>query len=169
MTPYAGTNRIRFYGTLSACALSGQAPRSTAKSSDGGRGATGSGRDTHEIQLAPHHGFRSIVRLLREGCAIVPQFLIGVVHLTLFVAGDTFRSQRAIANLRRLGDERLGGRCELEIVDVRDDPQAAETERILTTPTLIKRSPGAPRRVTGDLVDLDQVLMALSLTSGGES
>jgi len=32
MTPYAGMNRIRFYGTLSACARRGQAPRSPAKS-----------------------------------------------------------------------------------------------------------------------------------------
>jgi len=32
MTPYAGANRIRFYGTLSACTRRGQAPRSTAKS-----------------------------------------------------------------------------------------------------------------------------------------
>jgi circadian clock protein KaiB len=92
-----------------------------------------------------------------------------VVHLTLFVAGDTYRSQRAIANLRRLGDERLAGRYQLVVVDVRDDPQAAESERILTTPTLIKRSPGTPRRVTGDLIDFDQVLMALSLTPGGEA
>src|SRR5438270_3792375 len=31
LTPYAGTNRIRFYGTLSACAPCGQAPRSAGK------------------------------------------------------------------------------------------------------------------------------------------
>jgi circadian clock protein KaiB len=91
-----------------------------------------------------------------------------VVHFTLFVAGDTFRSQRAISNLRRLGDERLGGRYELSIVDVQRDPDSAERERILTTPTLIKRSPVPSRRVTGDLTDFEQVLVALSLLPGEE-
>src|SRR5689334_5892432 len=31
MTPYAGANRIRFYGTLAACTLCGPAPRSPRK------------------------------------------------------------------------------------------------------------------------------------------
>jgi circadian clock protein KaiB len=89
-----------------------------------------------------------------------------VIQFTLFVAGDTYRSQRAVANLRRLGEERLGGGYDLVVIDVTTDPQAAETERILTTPTLIKRSPGNPRRVTGDLIDFDQVLIALALPNG---
>lgn len=85
------------------------------------------------------------------------------ISLTLFVAGDTPRSQLAIANLRRLVDGRLAGRADMRVVDVREDPDRAESERILTTPTLIRESPAPPRRVTGDLSDLDQVLLALSL------
>ena len=86
-----------------------------------------------------------------------------VVRFTLYVAGDSYRSQRAIANLRRLGDERLGGVFEYQVVDVQRDPDAAERDRILTTPTLIKTAPGTPRRVTGDLTDFEQILLALSL------
>ena len=86
-----------------------------------------------------------------------------VVRFTLYVAGDSTRSQRAIANLQRLGEERLGGAFEVQVVDVQRDPDAAERDGILTTPTLIKISPGAPRRVTGDLTDFEQVLAALSL------
>jgi circadian clock protein KaiB len=91
-----------------------------------------------------------------------------VVKFTLYVAGDTYRSQRSIANLRRLGAERLSGAFELEIVDVQRDPESAERDRILTTPTLIKRSPGHPRRVTGDLTDFEQVMIALALAPGLE-
>src|SRR5436853_7489526 len=40
LTPYAGANRIRFYGTLSACARRGQAPRSKEKSKEGGKRAS---------------------------------------------------------------------------------------------------------------------------------
>lgn len=91
-----------------------------------------------------------------------------MVRFTLYVAGDTIRSQRAIANLRRLGAERLHDAYELDVVDVQRDPDAAERDRILTTPTLIKRAPGTSRRVTGDLTDFEQVLVALSLPPGQE-
>jgi circadian clock protein KaiB len=84
------------------------------------------------------------------------------VQLTLFIAGDSPRSQRAIANLRRLIDQRLDGQCELTVVDVQRHPDRAEMERILTTPTLLKAWPEPRRRVTGDLGDLEQVLLALS-------
>ena len=87
------------------------------------------------------------------------------IRFTLFVAGDTPRSHLAIANLRRLATSRLGGRCTLHVVDVREDPDRAESERILTTPTLIKEAPAPVRRVTGDLSDLEQVLLALSLST----
>lgn len=92
-----------------------------------------------------------------------------MVRFTLYVAGDTYRSQRAIANLRRLGEQRLSGKYECTVVDVQRDPEAAERDRILTTPTLIKVSPGPPRRVTGDLTDFEQILVALSLPPGEEN
>lgn len=92
-----------------------------------------------------------------------------VISFVLYIAGDTVRSQRAIANLRRIGEERFGGRYKLSIIDVHADPVRAERDRILTTPTLIKQSPGAARRVTGDLTDFDQVLLALSLVPDGEA
>jgi circadian clock protein KaiB len=90
-------------------------------------------------------------------------------QFTLFIAGESPRSQRAIANLRRIAQERLGGDYDLVIVDVQRDPERAEEERILTTPTLVKRAPEPRRRVTGDLTNAEQVLMALSLIPDEES
>ena len=90
-------------------------------------------------------------------------------QFTLFVAGESPRTQRAIANLRRIAHERLGGDYELTIIDVQREPQLAEEERILTTPTLVKRAPEPRRRVTGDLTDAEQVLLALSLLPDEES
>ena len=81
----------------------------------------------------------------------------------LFVAGDSARSRQAVANLRRLGEERLGGRYQLSVVDVTTDPGTAEAARILTTPTLVKEHPAPPRRVTGDLSDIGLVFIALGL------
>ena len=82
---------------------------------------------------------------------------------TLYVAGDSPRSHQAAANLRRLGEERLGGDYELTIIDVVQDPERAESERILTTPTLVKERPAPVRRVTGDLSDSGLVMLALAL------
>lgn len=81
----------------------------------------------------------------------------------LFVAGDSARSKAAEANFRRLAAERLHDRYELSIVDVTTDPDRAEEERILTTPTLVKRGPGPVRRVTGDFGDFDTVMLALAI------
>ena len=82
---------------------------------------------------------------------------------TLYVAGDSPRSLQAIRNLRGLGDNRLGGGYDLAVVDVLANPERAEAARILTTPTLVKDTPLPARRVTGDLSNHDQVLVALGL------
>lgn len=85
------------------------------------------------------------------------------VIFKLYIAGSTPRSQGAVANLRRLGDERLSGNYELVVVDVMKNPQVAEAERILATPTLVKESPLPLRRVIGDLSDEEMVWTGLAL------
>ena len=84
-------------------------------------------------------------------------------RFTLYVAGRTARSITAISNLRRLGEAHFSGRYELRVIDVVEDPDAAERERILTTPTLIKEEPAPIRRVTGDLSDGRKVLLGLAI------
>jgi len=85
--------------------------------------------------------------------------------LQLYITGLTPRSERAIANLRRICEEKLDGRYEMVIIDVLERPQLAEDERILVTPTLIKPLPLPSRRVIGDLSDMDKVLLELDLLS----
>jgi circadian clock protein KaiB len=87
------------------------------------------------------------------------------ILLTLYVAGPSTRSRAAESNLRALCRERLNGRAELRVVDVVQDPEAAEHGRVLTTPTVVREHPAPPRRVTGDLGDAARVLAALDLES----
>jgi circadian clock protein KaiB len=89
------------------------------------------------------------------------QKLMDKYILKLFVTGQTPRSERAIANLRRVCDEELGGRCEIIIIDVLERPEVAEEEKILATPTLIRQYPPPVRRIIGDLSDLKQVGLSL--------
>lgn len=84
-------------------------------------------------------------------------------RLTLFVSGRSSRSIRTIANLRRICRELLEDRHELEVVDVCDQPERAEAEKILLTPTLVRQEPSPRRRIVGDLSDLDTVLYGLDL------
>ena len=83
--------------------------------------------------------------------------------LKLYVSGDSPRAQAAISNLERICREDLAGRYSLEIVDVLKDPGAAESDKILATPTLVKRLPPPLRRVIGDLSDKDKVLLGLEV------
>jgi circadian clock protein KaiB len=83
--------------------------------------------------------------------------------LKLYVTGSTLNSERAIANLQRLCDEELDSQYEIIVVDVLKQPQLAEDEKILATPTLVKALPLPLRRVIGDLSDKEKVLLGLDL------
>jgi circadian clock protein KaiB len=82
--------------------------------------------------------------------------------LTLFVTGQSVRSERAVANLRRIC-QRLGDRCELTIVDVLERPELAERDKVLATPTVVRTRPLPRRRIIGDLSDEGKVVLELDL------
>jgi circadian clock protein KaiB len=83
--------------------------------------------------------------------------------LKLYVNGSSPRASTAIQNLRRICEEELRGEYELVIIDVLDQPEAAENDRVLATPTLIKQLPPPLRRVIGDLSDREKVLLGLEV------
>ena len=83
--------------------------------------------------------------------------------LKLYVTGQTARSERAIVNLRRVCEGELKGRYQLIVIDVLEQPQLAEDERIMATPTIIRELPTPIRRIIGDLTDTEQVLIGLDL------
>jgi circadian clock protein KaiB len=85
------------------------------------------------------------------------------IELKLYISGKTSRTERAVANLRRMLDEHPGIQYELDICDVLDQPQKAEEQKILATPTLILLSPPPAKRVIGDLFDTKKVLHYLGL------
>jgi circadian clock protein KaiB len=84
----------------------------------------------------------------------------------LFIAGQSPRSQRAVADVRRLCDELLDGAYDLKIIDVSQQSPLAEADRVLATPTLLKERPLPARRLIGDLSDPQKVLAGLELILG---
>jgi circadian clock protein KaiB len=83
--------------------------------------------------------------------------------LKLYITGNTPKSQRAIANLIEICNSQLEDQYELKIIDVLEEPELAETERILVTPTLIKQLPQPIQRIIGDLSNADKLLLGLDL------
>ncbi|MBD3168931.1 MAG: circadian clock protein KaiB [candidate division Zixibacteria bacterium] len=94
-----------------------------------------------------------------------------VIKLKLYTVGNTVRSKRAISNLRRLCDGELKGNCIYEIIDIIDNPEVAEKEKIVATPALVKVFPLPARRIIGDLSDSEKVLGVFGIepNSGGGS
>jgi circadian clock protein KaiB len=83
--------------------------------------------------------------------------------LKLYVAGNTPNSMRALKTLRNILDEEFRGVYALKVIDVLKNPQLAEEDKILATPTLAKILPPPVRRIIGDLSDRERVLIGLDL------
>lgn len=82
--------------------------------------------------------------------------------LRLYVTGSTPASEEAIHNLRKLLED-FEYAYELEVIDILENPQLAEDEKVIATPTLIKELPPPVRRLIGDLSDREEVLLGLDL------
>jgi circadian clock protein KaiB len=86
-------------------------------------------------------------------------------RLRLYVAGQSARSMNAIANLKRVCEQHLHGRYEVEVVDLLEHPQLAKGDQILALPTLVLKLPEPVRKIIGDLSNTDRVLVGLDLKS----
>jgi circadian clock protein KaiB len=84
-------------------------------------------------------------------------------ELTLFVSGASASSARAISNIREICDAHLGGRHQLNIVDLHQEPTLAGPHNVLATPTLIKDHPLPLRMLVGDMSDHVKILLALDV------
>ena len=83
--------------------------------------------------------------------------------LKLYVTGQTPNSVRAVENLKKILEKDLREVYELKVIDVQKNPQLAEDEKILATPTLSRVLPLPIRRIIGDLSEKDKVLLGLDL------
>ena len=90
-------------------------------------------------------------------------------RLRLFVTGSTPRSTRAIENMRRICEENLRGRYDLEVIDVYQNPESTRDLQVIATPTLVKILPEPLRRIIGDLSNEDRVLAGLNIAPVAKS
>jgi circadian clock protein KaiB len=85
--------------------------------------------------------------------------------LKLYVAGQSPKSVNAIANIKKICEENLQGRYELEVIDLYQQPHRAKDEQIIALPVLIRKLPPPLRRIIGELSDTERVLVGLDIRS----
>jgi circadian clock protein KaiB len=83
--------------------------------------------------------------------------------LRLYVAGVTPRSVQAIETIKRICEENLRGRYQLEVIDVHQQPALARGDQIIAVPTLLRKLPFPLRTLIGDMSDERRVLIGLDL------
>jgi circadian clock protein KaiB len=83
--------------------------------------------------------------------------------LKLYITGMTRRSQEALRNLDKVCKDYLGDNCELQVIDIYQQPALAKGDQIIAVPTLIKKLPLPIRRLIGDLSQEDRIVFGLDL------
>jgi circadian clock protein KaiB len=102
-----------------------------------------------------------------EGETAAPPSARPAYQLRLYVAGQTPKSVLAFTNLKRICEEHLAGRYEIEVIDLRQAPQLAQGDQILALPTLVRRLPEPIKKIIGDLSNTERVLVGLDLRVRG--
>ncbi|HEX4144678.1 MAG TPA: circadian clock KaiB family protein [Pirellulales bacterium] len=83
--------------------------------------------------------------------------------LRLYVAGQTPKSIAAFSNLKRVCEEYLAGKYNIEVIDLIKTPQLAQGDQIVAIPTLVRKLPEPVRKIIGDLSNTERVLVGLQL------
>lgn len=87
----------------------------------------------------------------------------GTYVLRLYVAGMGPKSLQAINNIRGICEEYLPGKCQLEVIDIYQNPILAKDGQIVAAPTLIKELPLPLKKIIGSMADTERVLVGLDL------
>jgi circadian clock protein KaiB len=83
--------------------------------------------------------------------------------LRLYIAGQTPNSMTAIANLKKICEDKLQGKYSIEVVDLLVKPQLAKGDQIIAIPTLVRRLPPPVKKIIGNLSKTDSVIVGLDL------
>jgi circadian clock protein KaiB len=90
-------------------------------------------------------------------------------NLRLYTAGQSPKSLRALENLKKICEEHLEGRYDIEVVDLLKHPHLARADQIFAIPTLVRQLPVPIRQILGDLSNTERALVGLDLRPRGKS
>jgi circadian clock protein KaiB len=100
--------------------------------------------------LPKRHGRKAVVKKLATSRKAKAALRVAVPwDLRLYVAGSSPKSATAFLNLKRLCDEHLAGRYQIEIVDLTKNPQLAQVDQIVALPALLRKGSFPIRKIIG--------------------
>ena len=85
--------------------------------------------------------------------------------LRLYVAGETPNSTAAFANLKKVCEEYLQGKYEIEGSDILLNPTLAKDDEIFALPILVRKLPEPMKKIIGDLANTERILVGLQIES----
>ncbi|HWE29765.1 MAG TPA: circadian clock KaiB family protein [Polyangia bacterium] len=83
--------------------------------------------------------------------------------LRLYVAGQTPKSMQAFANLKRICEQLLAGRYQIQVIDLLLNPALARGDQILALPAVVRQLPPPVKKIIGDFSNAERVLVGLDL------
>jgi len=84
------------------------------------------------------------------------------------VAGATARSRLAVLRVRELCAAELKSDCDLEVIDIYQQPELARAQQIVATPTLVVEFPRPVRRFIGSLANTAGLIVELDVSPKGK-
>jgi circadian clock protein KaiB len=89
--------------------------------------------------------------------------------LRLYIAGTTVQSVRALENIKKICEEYLQDKYELEVIDIYKNPELAGKANIIAVPTLLKTLPPPLQRIIGDMSNTEKTLRCLDIVPKDKS
>jgi len=86
-----------------------------------------------------------------------------------YITGNTFWAHQALMNVKKMCEDELPGRYDLEVIDISHQLEPAREGRALAVLTTIRRHPSPLREPIGDLSDRDRVVASLEFMPDGKA
>ncbi len=81
----------------------------------------------------------------------------------LYITGATPRSRKAIENFKELCERYLPEQCDVQIIDMYQQPELIKKAQIVVSPTLVKELPLPLQKFIGDLSNVEDIALELGL------
>lgn len=85
------------------------------------------------------------------------------IILKLYVIGKTRLTANATENLKNILEKNFKDEYELEVIDLSENPELAEEDKILAVPAVVRKLPPPLQKIVGDLSNEEKVLVGLDL------
>lgn len=83
--------------------------------------------------------------------------------LRLYIASISTDNQTTIVQFKQLLKERLGDEYVLEVIDIFDNPELAENDKVIATPTLVRELPVPVQKIIVDFSNKEKLLFGMDL------